>query len=71
MTEHLIAKDLTVICPDGSEHPGVTLIIRDGKRFYRTPDGMHLCAERIEGGLFLVSAEVATAIMSCCPMEVD
>jgi hypothetical protein len=71
MTEHLIAKDLTVICPDGSEHPGVILIVRDGKRFYQTPDGMHLCAERIEGGLFLVSAEVATAIMCRCPMEVD
>jgi hypothetical protein len=71
MSEHLIAKDLSVTCSDGSCHENVTLSVYNGKRVYMDPDGRKLCVEKINGGTFLVSAQLATMIHCRCPMEVD
>ena len=69
MTEHLIAKDLTVTCKDGSCHCDVELLVRDGKRVYQAPNGKKLCVEKIDGGIFLVPPMVATLVMCNCPLE--
>ena len=71
MMERIIAKDLSVTCHDGSSHENVTLKVCDGKRIYATPDGRKLCVEKINGGTFLISAQLATMIHCSCPMEVD
>jgi hypothetical protein len=71
MSEHLIAKDLSVTCSDGSCHENVTLNVCNGKRIYTDPDGRKLCVEKINGGTFLISAQLATIIHCGCPMEVD
>ena len=71
MIEHLIAKDLSVTCSDGSCHEDVTLKVCNGKRIYTDPDGCKLCVEKINGGMFLVSPQLATMIQCRCPMEVD
>jgi hypothetical protein len=71
MMEQIIAKDLIVTCHDGSCYENVTLKVCDGKRIYATPDGRKLCVEKINGGTFLVSAQLATMIHCSCPMEVD
>ena len=71
MTKHLIAKDLSVTCSDGSCHDDVTLNVCNGKRVYTNPDGCKLCVEKINGGTFLISAQLATMIQCSCPMEVD
>jgi hypothetical protein len=69
--ERMIAKDLSVTCSDGSTHDGVTLWLRDGKRAYVTQNGVKLCVETINGGVFLVGPADATIITCNCPMEVD
>jgi hypothetical protein len=71
MMERLIAKDLSVTCSDGSCHKNVTLKVCNGKRIYTNPHGRKLCVEKINGGTFLVSAQLATMIHCSCPMEVD
>jgi hypothetical protein len=71
MSKHLIAKDLSVTCSDGSCHENVTLSVCNGKRIYTNLDGHKLCVEKINGGTFLVSAQLATMIQCNCPMEVD
>jgi hypothetical protein len=71
MTEHLIAKDLNVTCHDGSCHENVTLKVCNGKRIYTDPNGCKLCVEKINGGTFLISVQLATMIQCSCPMEVD
>ena len=71
MMEQIIAKDLSVICHDGSCHENVMLKVCDGKRIYTDPDGHKLCVEKINGGTFLISAQLATMIHCNCPMEVD
>jgi hypothetical protein len=69
MTEHLVAKDLTVTCEDGSCQCDVVLLVRDGKRVYKAADGKSLCVKRMESGVFLVSPAIATVIICNCPME--
>lgn len=71
MIEQILAKDLCVTCQDGSSHENVTLKIRNGKRIYTNTYGRKLCVEKINGGTFLVSAQIATLIHCNCPMEVD
>jgi hypothetical protein len=71
MMEQIIAKDLSVTCHDGSCYENVTLKVCDGKRIYANPDGRKLCVEKINGGTFLISAQLATMIHCSCPMEVD
>jgi hypothetical protein len=71
MMEELIATGLTVTCSDGSCHENVTLKVCNGKRIYTDPDGCKLCVEKINGGTFLISAQLATMIHCSCPMEVD
>jgi hypothetical protein len=71
MSEHLIAKDLNVTCSDGSCHENVTLKVCNGKRVYTDSNGCKLCVEKINGGTFLVSPQLATMIQCNCPMEVD
>jgi hypothetical protein len=71
MMEQIIAKDLNVTCHDGSCHENVTLKVCNGNRIYTDPDGCKLCVEKINGGTFLISAQLATMIHCSCPMEVD
>jgi hypothetical protein len=71
MSERLIAKDLSVTCHDGSRHENVTLKVCNGKRIYSDADGRKLCVEKINSGMFLVSAQLATVIHCNYPMEVD
>ena len=71
MMEQIIAKDLNVTCHDGSCHENVTLKVCNGKRIYTDLDGCKLCVEKINGGTFLISVQLATMIHCSCPMEVD
>ena len=71
MSKYLIAKDLSVTCHDGSCHENVTLKVCNGKRIYSDTDGRKLCVEKINSGMFLVPAQLATVIHCNCPMEVD
>ena len=71
MIKYLVARDLNVTCHDGSCHENVTLNVCNVKRIFITPDGCKLCVEKINGGMFLVSARLATMIQCSCPMEVD
>lgn len=71
MMEQLLARDLSVTCHDGTCHEDVELWLNNNKRIYKSSDGCKLCVEKINGGTFLISAQLATAIHCNCPMEVD
>lgn len=71
MMEGVIAKGLTVTCSDGSIHEGVELLLNDGKRIYRAPDGRKLCVELVTSGTFNVPLIVYATTIRNCPMEVD
>lgn len=71
MMERLIGKNLTVTCNDGSNHEGVELWLKDGKRIYKALNGTKLCVELTKAGTFYVSPIVYARAVCRCPIEVN